>query len=550
MRFFDLLIKGFALTLLIFSCGPKVQVTNSIRLSQPNYPVLIGKDYSPVLRIGFINASEDDVCLGIKVNLEDTPYENIEKINIFYTGEDSLFRDRDMPFSESEPVKGSVKFQGNQQLKKGKNFFWVTYKLRSDADLLSKIDADLEYVNINGIQLVSASKSPKNDLRLGVAVRQHMDDNVHTYRIPGLATTNEGTLLAIYDVRREHGRDLQGHMDIGVSRSVDQGQTWEPMRIAMDMGEWGGLPQKYNGVSDANILVDKNSDNIYLAGLWMHGVIDDNGEWIEGLTEDSTAWNHQWRTKGSQPGFGVKETSQFLVVKSNDDGNTWSEPVNLTKMCKKEEWWLWAPAPGSGITLDDGTLVFPTQGRDKNGETFSNITYSRDGGITWKTSKPAYHNTTENMAVQLSDGSIMLNMRDNRNRREKGDKNGRAIAVSTDLGETWTEHATSHGALVESVCMAAIHKHVYVNPDGKEQTLILFSNPNSKFQREKMTLKVSRDDGKTWPEKYWMELDEGHSRGYSCMTTIDNDHIGIIYEGSLAHLVFQKIAVAELLGSN
>ncbi len=78
------------------------------------------------------------------------------------------------------------------------------------------------------------------------------------------------------------------------------------------------------------------------------------------MTEDSTRWIHQWQAKGSQPGFGVKETSQFLITKSTDDGLTWSEPVNKT-LLKEKEWWLFAPAPGHGITLSDGTLVFPTQ---------------------------------------------------------------------------------------------------------------------------------------------------------------------------------------------
>src|SRR5690606_25070799 len=185
------------------------------------------------------------------------------------------------------------------------------------------------------------------------------------------------------------------------------GNTWEPLQVAMDMGEWGGLPQKFNGVSDACILVDKNSDAIYIAGRWMHGVINEEGEWLTGLNEESEAWNHQWRNKGSQPGFGVKEASQFLIVKSTDDGKTWGAPVNITEMCKPEEWWLFAPAPGQGITMDDGTLVFPTQGRDKHGEPFSNITYSTDGGATWFTSSPALDiekGTTECAVVQLSDG--------------------------------------------------------------------------------------------------------------------------------------------------
>ncbi len=204
-----------------------------------------------------------------------------------------------------------------------------------------------------------------------MAVRQHEQDNVHTYRIPGLTTTKKGTLLASYDVRRDLRRDLQGDIDIGISRSVDGGQTWEPMRIALDMSTWGDLPEKFNGVSDACLLADVNTGDVYVAGLWMYGVINSEGKWLEGLTEDSTAWNHQWLTKGSQPGFGVKQTSQFLISKSEDDGITWGETENITRMGKQEEWWLYAPGPGHGIVMEDSTLVFPTQGRDENGETFS-----------------------------------------------------------------------------------------------------------------------------------------------------------------------------------
>lgn len=116
-----------------------------------------------------------------------------------------------------------------------------------------------------------------------------------------------------------------------------------------------------------------------------------------------------------------------------DDGLTWSDPVNITAQTKKPEWWLYAPAPGHGITLKDGTLIFPTQGRDKDGIPFSNITYSKDGGKTWITSKPAYHNTTECMAVELQDGSVMLNMRDNRNHGNKRSMD--AVFVSPPIWE-------------------------------------------------------------------------------------------------------------------
>lgn len=415
--------------------------------------------------------------------------------------------------------------------------------LKPQASLLHFVDVQCaEMVTTNGV--VKPQDNTISGQRVGVAVQDRKWGNVDTYRIPGLATTKNGSLIAVYDARHEYSRDLQGHMDIGVSRSVDGGNSWEPMRVALDMGTWGGLPEKFNGVSDACVLTDPQSGTIWVAGLWMHGILDKDGKWIEGLTDESKNWQHQWAGRGSQPGLSPKETCQFIISRSDDDGQTWSEPVNITQQTKRPEWWLYAPAPGQGIVLQDGTLVFPTQGRDKDGIPFSNITYSRDGGKTWITSNPSFTNTTECAVVQLNNGSLMLNMRDNRNASEKGAKNGRAVFVTTDLGQTWTEHESSHGALIEPVCMASLHKHLYGR--GKEKkTLLLFSNPNSKFHRHNMTIKVSHDEGYTWNSG--LLLDEGYGFGYSCITSISDNLVGILYEGSRAQMTFQVIPLKELL---
>lgn len=515
------------------------------KVKEYNYPILTGKEDNPVARIKF-EAQENDSVSSFSIDFGQTNLAYIESVRVYATQNDTVF-DTSNLISESTIQSGTsmVTLEGLYPLSQGENNFWLSIELAPDVPISSEIDIEVLSAEVTTGEVDIETIEEHGTYRVGVAVRQHNDDGVHTYRIPGLTTTLSGTLLAVYDVRRDSRRDLQGDMDIGVSRSTDGGKTWEPMRIALDMGEWGDLPEKFNGVSDANILVDENTGNIFVAGLWMHGVINSDGVWVEGLTEESEEWNHQWRNKGSQAGYGVKETSQFLLTKSEDDGKTWSEPVNLTKMLKEPEWWLIAPGPGHGITLKDGTLVMPTQGRDENGHPFSNISYSKDGGETWKSSNPAYHNTTEAMAVELSDGSIMLNMRHNENREDKSDTNGRAIAVTYDLGETWTEHPTSRGALIEPTCMASIHRHDYVTENGEKKNILFFSNPNSKYKRHKQTIKVSLDDGQTWPEKYWIELDEGSGAGYSCLTSVDNDNIGILYESSQAHMTYQVLNLKD-----
>jgi len=344
----------------------------------------------------------------------------------------------------------------------------------------------------------------------------------HTFRIPAMATTNQGTLLAVYDMRYKSRKDLQGHMDIGLSRSTDGGETWERPVPIMDMKKFGGLPQDQNGCSDPNILVDRKTGEILVSAVWTHG----------------KPGTHQWVGKGSEPGHSIHKSSQFMMVRSKDDGLTWSEPENWTKRLKDPKWCLFAPAPGNGINLMDGTLVMPTQGRDATGLPFSNFMWSRDHGKSWTLSSPARDNTTECSVAELKDGSLMLNIRDNRNRKDKSKTNGRAVSVTHDMGKTWKIHSSDHGVLPEPVCMASLISHEL--KDGRR--VLFFSNPNSKYKREKMTVQMSMDQGKTWPKSILLDRKGG---AYSSLSMVNDRTLGILYESSVADMVFQKIKLSE-----
>ncbi|MGO3195514.1 MAG: exo-alpha-sialidase [Sphingobacterium sp.] len=538
------------IALFIFSCLlTSLGFAGNITVTYYQLPLLVGEKSTPLIRLSLI-ADQSDVgktFSDLRFSFQGTTdIKNIRNIKIYLAQSDSSIMPKlnpsqiifDQPAGELQhELKLDYKVE-----KAGVHNFWVTLGIGENADLLNKITLRLQSAKL-GENALKGSYAQKREYRLALPIRQHMQDGVHTSRIPGLSTSNDGTLLAIYDARYESARDLQGHMDIAVQRSFDKGQSWEPIQIALDMKQWGDLPEKFNGVSDAAILVDKKSGAIFIAGLWSHGVINDEGIWVEGLTDTSTVWNHQWKTKGSGPGFDVKQTSQFLITKSTDDGKTWSAPVNLTRQCKKEEWWLWAPAPGRGITMADGTLVFPSQGRDENGVPFSNITYSKDGGKTWQTSSAAVEidkGTTECAVVELRPGELMLNMRANRNRGLPVPDNGRAIATTKDFGKTWQQHHTSLNTLIEPTCMASLHKHRA--PDNKE--ILFFCNPHSTSKRNNISVQASFDYGDSWAENIVL-LDEWSGRGYSCITSVDEQTIGVIYEGSQSDMVFQKIKVDE-----
>ena len=528
-----------------------VSVDAQENITQQKYqlPLLIGKDFNPVLRLA-VNIPNEKTLSELEINVPSNGAD-IDQIQLFALDQDSAFitSAKLEKLSPIATVNGNsskvLSLKLNKALKSGQHFFWLTLKLKKNTDLQHQINITVASAVLDGKKIKVNQLGKTISQYVAVALRQHNQENVHTHRIPGIATAKDGSLLAVYDARRTKGGDLQGDIDIGLSRSVDKGKTWLPMQVVLDMGAWGGLPEKFNGVSDACILVDKNTGDIFVAGLWMYGVINKDGKWVEGLNEQSTDWNHQWRDRGSQPGFDVKQTSQFMIAKSSDNGKTWSKPLNITKMCKKEEWWLWAPAPGAGITLKDGTLVFPTQGRDATGKPFSNITYSKDHGVTWQTSTAATEeSTTENMAVELADGSVMLNMRANSNRTDTSENNGRAIAVTRDLGKSWTIHPTSHKALQEPTCMASILRHDY-SVGKTKKSILLFCNPDSKVARNYITLKMSNDDGKSWERK--VLFDEWKGRGYSCITSVDEETIGVLYESSQADLVFQTVKLKDLL---
>jgi sialidase-1 len=425
------------------------------------------------------------------------------------------------------------RINGKLSLTKGIHNFQIQTSVNDQVDLLTKFQiVRIVFQFKNNVEL-SINPNVSYAFRPALKVRAAGQDNCDTYRIPGMITTKNGTLIMVYDNRYNNSKDLQEDVDIGMSRSTDGGQTWQPMKVIMDMGEYGGRSQRLNGVGDPAVLYDPNTHTIWVAALWMSG-----------LSPDKMLW---W---ASMPGMTPEETGQFILSKSTDDGLTWSQPINITSQIKKPEWQLLLQGPGMGITLKDGTLVFPAQFKADIGEkaidggqytSHSTIVYSNDKGDTWKIGSGAKPNTTEAQVIQLQNGDLMLNMRDDKNRKDKGEANGRAVAITKDLGKTWVMHPSSNKALQEPNCMASL---IATNFENKK--VLIFSNPNDKNERINMTIKASFDEGLTWPLKNQIKLNAEKGYGYSCLTMIDNENIGIVYEG-VKDLYFQKISLTELL---
>lgn len=485
-------------------------------------PVLPGRSDNVLLKIR-IDLQEDATLQQIQLSLNHSfAVGAVQQVNIYATGNRPDFTRDSMLFATVVQPGKRIKATGKTILYKGENYIWVAATLRPGSSLQGKLFLSCDRLQFNNGSVKPAVTTTAKGNRAGLSLRTRWSDSVHSYRIPGLATSNRGTILAVYDIRYNNAGDLQDHIDVGLNRSTDGGSTWEPMKVIMDMGTWGGLPEDQNGIGDPSILVDQQTNTIWVAAIWAHG----------------TPKKRTWSASGA--GMTPEETGQFMLTKSEDDGITWSAPINITTQVKQPHWKLLLQGPGKGITMKDGTLVFPAQYIDSNRMPYSTLIYSKDRGASWKAGTGARANTTEAQIVELQDGSLMLNMRDNRG-------GSRAVAITNDMGATWAEHPTSRVALDEPVCMASLDRFIFKKADGTTEPLLVFSNPDSKKGRKNITIKISRDDGLTWPKEYNILLDEGTGWGYSCLTQIDEHHVGILYESSKAHMLFQKIDLREVL---
>ena len=310
------------------------------------------------------------------------------------------------------------------------------------------------------------------------------EDGYHTYRIPAVVVTNKGTLLAFAEGRKESRYD-QSPTDRVLKRSVDGGKTWLPMQIVVKAAP--------DAAMDPCPVVDRTTGTIWMAyDLWPQGL------------------------KGKQtPGLGPDAVSRW-VTHSSDDGVSWAAPVNITATTKKAHWTGIAHGPGVGIQTRSGRLVVPT---NQHAEGFTcMILYSDDHGQTWQLGGPAGPAVGESQVVELADGTYMLNMRSYRGQHR------RAIATSNDGGTTWSR-IRDHPELIEPVCQASFLRYTLATEHGRNR--LLFSNPASETARVNGTVRLSYDEGQTWPIA--RTLVPG-SFAYSCLTVLPDLTIGCLYE--------------------
>ena len=316
-------------------------------------------------------------------------------------------------------------------------------------------------------------------------------DGYPAIRIPSLVTTQAGTLLAFAEGRQggDHSQN-----DIIFKRSEDSGKTWSDVEVITESGKLSLNNPQAVVLESGRVLLMYQQSKL--------------GEFK------------------AKPGFGEDSYVTFTQF-SDDDGKTWSDPVDVTRQTKRaEKVTSVASGPGVGIVLTrgkhKGRIMMPfNQGPFGDWRVYA--AYSDDGGESWAMGEVPEEDgkghANEVQFVELSDGSVMLNARS----QGKGNTKHRKIAISEDGGVTWSK-LEDDPTLIEPTCQASILRYSWPE-DGKSR--IGFCNPATQKSRSNGVLRVSEDEGKTWG---WSKEIYAGGFAYCCLTKMSDGKVGVLFE--------------------
>ena len=298
-----------------------------------------------------------------------------------------------------------------------------------------------------------------------------MNSEVFCYRIPSLVTTTNGTLIAAIDERNNSCGDLKWNRDINIviRKSFDDGKTWTKIKKIVDypLGR---------SASDPSMIVDKKTNEIFLFFNYMD--LDN-----------------------------AKDIYRFMVIKSSDNGENWSKPVEITNNIIKKGWekdFMFITS-GRGIQTKDGTLLHCLVNLNKGTHVFG----SKDHGKSWFLIDTPLSPGDESKIVELLNGNWLVNSRVNSN-------DSRYSHISKDNGQTWATYKNKD--LQDPGCNASLVKY---------DELLLFTNAFDSKYRKNLSLSISKDQGRTWAKN--QTIYKGES-AYSSMTKLKNGDIGVFFE--------------------
>lgn len=268
------------------------------------------------------------------------------------------------------------------------------------------------------------------------------------FRIPWMTVTNQGTIIAGCDVRYNGGGD-QTFIDLGYKRSTDGGQTWSEPKIAIRNKR---VDATFSRVMDGTILCDTYDNKIYLLG---NSFETSPNNWTQSTESKDSDWD-------------------VLLAVSTDDGQTFGEPVSLRHLGGSDIS-MWLGGVGTGIVMNNGTLVFPIQVsfvdkvRTGSYSTKSGIIYSTNHGTTWQMCQSFVDAPSSECTIVEYDGKIILNA------RSDGNKN-RRIFYTTDMGNSWRAmRELSENTAQFNACQG--HMIKLPSNNHRQEECVLFSHP-------------------------------------------------------------------------
>ncbi|PRQ09411.1 sialidase family protein [Enhygromyxa salina] len=321
----------------------------------------------------------------------------------------------------------------------------------------------------------------------------------HSFRIPSIVRTTDGTLIAFAEGRQCSAADY-GNINLVYKRSFNHGQSWTDLDevVGAGAGTWG----------NPTAVVDEDTGRVFLFMSW-------------NAADKSQATGTNPCTGAPTTAVGVGDRPVMLAY-SDDEGANWSTPVDMSSTVQPAGTAWDAVGPGVGIQLSVGTntgrLVVPAIER--------NI-YSDNHGVTWDY-EPIPGGTSEGTVVELSDGDLL--------------RNDRAVGP---VWNTAKRRWLSRGTIEDGFAAFAAHDTLYdprvegsaIRYTGSSPHRIVFLNPASTVARCKMRVRLSYDDGDTWPISRQLhdtltaqQTCDQNLGGYSSMTKTADYHVGALVE--------------------
>lgn len=495
----DISGNGHVANMMNFAFGD-AEILN-VSLVQESRKIGRANDNEVLLRaavsFGGENASINDNSLSFSLQ-GTSDVDDVKSVKIYSTGTSPVFDNRDLQnavlLADVEPSLDVTDCQINAEIVSGVNYLWITVEMADDATEGNVIDAELYSVSTPSQTFEIVNPSPSGDREIILAhtlLFQPGDYNSTNYRIPGVITAKDGSIVAVTDKRKYNQGDLPEDIDIVCRRSTDGVHTWsEPYTIAQGTG--------YNhGFGDC-VLAWTNDDNGLIAGF-VGGV---------GL----------WNSTPSNP-------IRSYIARSYDNGQTWTEPEDITDFifgsnCVVPEHRTWRASffgSGNGLITSTGRIMFVAAIRETTAQSLSNYAvYSDDNGITWHVSGRASVSGDEAKVTELVDGRILMSIRHN---------GKRWYNISNDGGETWQSSTSTWNDITAPACNGDMIRYTSVN-QGFNKNRLLHSVPFGS-SRTDVSVYISYDEGETWPVRKCIVP---YSSAYSSLCVLPDGTIGLYVE--------------------